>query len=494
MNKFLSSKGPIYIFYALITMLLIYAFIVFSQFNNTKKFIQNSSFNSNIKYIHSVATNIANKLKKKSTGTTLIDTLKQHSHLRKELESDLELFQTERYRYIYVVTKEKGRKKFKFLLDGAQENKSDFLDNFTPLKIDKWISVYKTKKACYFQNEGVENLWITYLYPIVINNQVEAILAIDFSLEEQKNTEYSLNILSKSSKVFIFLALFILVVALFLLIYEMKKAELIKTQSEEINKFNTTLKEKIKQEIEKNREKDKQLLQQSKLAQMGEMMSMIAHQWRQPLTAISAASGNLILKAKLDKLDNESVEKLGEKISGYAQHLSATIDDFRDFFKPKKEYTEATYKELLDSVLGIVEASLKNNNIELKEELHNEVILYTYENELKQVILNLIKNAEDILKEKEIENPTITIEIDGYILKVRDNAGGVPEDIIDKIFEPYFSTKSLNGTGLGLYMSKTIIEEHCGGKLSVYNDDEGAVFSIELPKNSNCNGEDKIDE
>jgi len=240
--------------------------------------------------------------------------------------------------------------------------------------------------------------------------------------------------------------------------------------------------------IKELREKDQAMLQQSRLAQVGEMMSMIAHQWRQPLTAISAASGNLTLKAKFDKLDNETVENIGEKISGYAQHLSATIDDFRDFFKPNKENTKTTYKELIKSVLSIVESSIKNYNITLTQQLQNEIELYTYENELKQVILNLIKNAEDILKDKEIPNPKITIESDGYILRVKDNAGGVPDDIIEKIFDPYFSTKTeKDGTGLGLYMSKTIIEEHCGGKLSVYNDAEGAVFEIELPVNREKN-------
>ena len=250
-----------------------------------------------------------------------------------------------------------------------------------------------------------------------------------------------------------------------------------------LKNINDSLEDKIESEVSKNREKDKAMFQQSRLAQMGEMMSMIAHQWRQPLTAISATSGSLILKAKLDNLDNESVEKLGEKISEYAQHLSSTIDDFRDFFKPNKQSVKTTYKELIGSVLGIVETSIKNADIKLEQKLENEIELYTYDNELKQVILNLIKNAEDVLKERGVQNPAITIESNGSILKVKDNAGGISKDIIDKVFDPYFSTKKeKNGTGLGLYMSKTIIEEHCGGKLSVYNDDKGAVFKIELPK------------
>ena len=250
----------------------------------------------------------------------------------------------------------------------------------------------------------------------------------------------------------------------------------------EIISLNKNLKAKIKDEVEKNREKDKAMLQQSRLAQMGEMMSMIAHQWRQPLTAISATSGNLTLKAKLDMLDSETAVELGEKISEYSQHLSGTINDFRDFFKPNKKIVDITYKELIQSVLSIIEESINTKNIELKQDLKSEVVLSTYPNELKQVILNLMKNAEDILLDKEIEHPVITIETQDNILKVKDNAGGVPTDIIEKIFDPYFSTKTQkDGTGLGLYMSKTIIEEHCGGELRVYNDQAGAVFEIELP-------------
>ena len=254
------------------------------------------------------------------------------------------------------------------------------------------------------------------------------------------------------------------------------------TDKIKIATLNKTLEDKVQSEVEKNREKDKTMLQQSRLAQMGEMISMIAHQWRQPLAAISATSINLILKAKLDKLDNDSAIELGEKISEYSQHLSATIDDFRDFFKPNKNILDTNYKKLIDSVLSIIELSVVNKNIELKQKLQSEVILSTYPNEIKQVILNLIKNAEDILLEKEIEDPVITIETEENILRVRDNAGGVPQDIIEKVFNPYFSTKTKkDGTGLGLYMSKTIVEEHCLGSLRVYNDEFGAVFEMELP-------------
>jgi len=255
----------------------------------------------------------------------------------------------------------------------------------------------------------------------------------------------------------------------------------IKNKTKELEELNEQLEYKINEEVEKSRKKDQHMIQQSRLAQMGEMISMIAHQWRQPLAAISSTSATINLKAQLDKLDKDSALELSTNISKYSQHLSLTIDDFRNFFKSNKEKKDTTYKELVTSVLSIVEISITNQNINLIKKLNCIDILNTYPNELKQVILNIIKNAEDILLEKEIKDPTITIETQHGILTIRDNGGGIPDNIINKIFDPYFSTKiKKDGTGLGLYMSKTIIEEHCDGKLSVSNDKEGAVFKIEL--------------
>jgi len=228
--------------------------------------------------------------------------------------------------------------------------------------------------------------------------------------------------------------------------------------------------------------KEKTIEQQSRLAQMGEMISMIAHQWRQPLAAISSTSGAISIKAQQDKLDSSTAIKLSDNISQYSQHLSTTIDDFRNFFKADKQMAKTTYTEIVDSILGIIESSILSQEIEIDKVLNSTVVFDTYANETKQVVLNLIKNAEDVLIEKETKNPKISIHTVGNVLTIRDNAGGIPDSIIDRIFDPYFSTKTKkDGTGLGLYMSKTIIEDHCGGELSVYNDTDGAVFTIKLP-------------
>ena len=242
------------------------------------------------------------------------------------------------------------------------------------------------------------------------------------------------------------------------------------------------LQEKVKEEEEKNRITQELMQQQSRLAQMGEMISVIAHQWRQPLTAITATTTTLQIKAKNNTLNQDKTIELAQKINNFSQHLSTTINDFRNFFKSTKNKQNTDFKTILNSVLNIIESTLKSNNITLTiEEKGALKSLYIYDNELKQVILNLIKNAEDALLEQEVDNPKIIIEIEGRILTVKDNAGGIPEEILPNIFDPYFSTKlEKDGTGLGLYMSKIIIEEHCEGRLTVENSTEGAVFKIIL--------------
>jgi len=227
---------------------------------------------------------------------------------------------------------------------------------------------------------------------------------------------------------------------------------------------------------------------QSKLAKMGEMISMIAHQWRQPLNAISVTSSNLQFKCMMDNINKDFFEQELKLIDKYSQHLSKTIDDFRDFFKENKEKTMTSLIKVVNDTLDIVSVSLEHKNITIITKIECNLEFMTYENELKQVVLNLLKNAEDILLEKKIKNPTISIftlcdaqNCKNQALIIKDNGGGISEDIMMRIFEPYFSTKKeKDGTGLGLYMSKIIIEEHCGGKLTVSNDKDGAVFKMQF--------------
>ena len=264
-------------------------------------------------------------------------------------------------------------------------------------------------------------------------------------------------------------------------------------KTNELQELNLSLENRIKEEIEKNRIQNEQMFQQSRLAQMGEMISMIAHQWRQPLGAISTTAVNLQMKIDLeafdleteagrDKSNNYFHERL-ENINNYVNSLTNTIDDFRNFYKPNKKSTLVKLDEVILKALSIIKASLKNDNIEIKEEYDSTYELEVYDGEMMQVILNILKNAQDNFREKGINRPKIIIKTVGQTISICDNGGGIPEGIMGKIFDPYFSTKDeKNGTGLGLYMSKTIIEEHHDGHLDVHNIDDGVCFTIKLGK------------
>jgi signal transduction histidine kinase len=219
-------------------------------------------------------------------------------------------------------------------------------------------------------------------------------------------------------------------------------------------------------------EKDKQqslLLQQSRLASMGEMVANIAHQWRQPLTHLSF----LFMNIKKRSHDKEIVEQKLKEANNQLIYMSKTIEDFRNFYNPSKKREEFSIKNACQSVLTII------SHIKIEINVINDGTFYGNKNEFEQVILNLINNARDAIIQKKIKDPKITIEIDELTIIVSDNAGGIDKKDIASIFEPYFSTKK-GSDGIGLYIAKTIIEKEMGGKLEVENSDEGAVFTIVL--------------
>jgi signal transduction histidine kinase len=170
-----------------------------------------------------------------------------------------------------------------------------------------------------------------------------------------------------------------------------------------------------------------------------------------------------------------------EGIDALVHNLTTTIDDFRNFYKSNKQSVFVSFQEVTKKALRIIKTSLINDNIKLTYHYNSDKKLELYDNEIMQVLLNLLKNAQDNFKEKDVENPEIIITTKENCLSICDNGGGIPESIVEKIFDPYFSTKSgKNGTGLGLSMSKTIIEEHHGGSLKVMNTDDGVCFKIEI--------------
>jgi signal transduction histidine kinase len=284
---------------------------------------------------------------------------------------------------------------------------------------------------------------------------------------------------------------FVIVLAMIILITNgytyFRKIKKMVELSVELKVLNSELEERVQRSVAEIVEKDMQLVHKERLAQMGEMLSMIAHQWRQPLNIISAAATDLDLKIQLGTVNDAACQKNLETISMLTQHLSSTIEDFRDFFKMTKEKEETSLEEIVAATLSIIKEFIENQKITVLTDLHSSERFSSYPNELKQVLLNLLKNAEDVLLERGVVDARITIKTfsdeEKLYLEVCDNGGGVPEEMKAHVFNAYFSSKPHEkGTGLGLYMSKTIIEEHCGGELTLHNEEEGACFRIALPK------------
>ena len=249
--------------------------------------------------------------------------------------------------------------------------------------------------------------------------------------------------------------------------------------------FYQELDKRVKEEIEKRQEKEQLLIAQSKLAALGEMLGNIAHQWRHPLTRLSLLIQNFELAASKNKLTPEFIEKFKNQANAQIKYMSQTIDDFTNFFRKDTKKTKFCPKEIIEEALKLIEGRVKQNKVEVKLEFIKTEPILGYKSEFSQVVLNIINNAIDVLKERNIKERKIWIRINGKKIEIEDNAGGIPENIKDKIFEPYFTTKfQSQGTGIGLYMSKVIISQHFNGELYAYNSKKGAVFVIDLNKKS----------
>ncbi|GAB6044450.1 hypothetical protein JCM11957_00480 [Caminibacter profundus] len=256
--------------------------------------------------------------------------------------------------------------------------------------------------------------------------------------------------------------------------------------SRPLYRFYEELDRRVKEEIEKRRHKEELLFHQSKLAALGEMLGNIAHQWRHPLTRLSLLIQNLEMAYKMNKLDLQKFENFKENAMMQINYMSQTIDDFTNFFKKDTNKQEFCPKDIIEDALKLIDARLKQNRVEVEIEVKKTEPIYGFKTEFSQVILNILNNAIDVLKERNIENKKIWIRIDGKKIEIEDNAGGIPETIKDKIFEPYFTTKfQSQGTGIGLYMSRVIITQHFNGDIFVRNSERGAVFTIQWSMEEN---------
>ena len=250
--------------------------------------------------------------------------------------------------------------------------------------------------------------------------------------------------------------------------------------------------DKITEHEKNKRKQDKLIVQQSKMASMGEMIESIAHQWKQPLTTISMVTNNIRLDVELDEVKNEELVKYATDIANQTEHLSHTVDDFRQFFKQDKEKRDFSIKDLFHRTQSLLISKLKNRDITIIENI-DDVTINGFGNELIQVFMNVLNNAREQLEQQDYERllfVNISKDENMAVVKIKDNGGGIPSDIINKIFDSHFTTKEENnGTGIGLYMSKKIIDKSFFGTFEVknttykYEDKEytGAEFIINLP-------------
>jgi signal transduction histidine kinase len=267
--------------------------------------------------------------------------------------------------------------------------------------------------------------------------------------------------------------------------------EFVVEQADKLHDLATNLDNEINLKTLEIAKKDRLLQNQSKLAELGEMIGNIAHQWRHPLTRLSLTLQNLKAYKKRDKLSDELFyESLGNSLY-QIEFMSNTIDNFKNFYKKDETKTKFILKESIENMLNIIGTVIEHSHIKLSIECAEEISMFANKNEFSQVLMNLMINAKEAIDEKRVKNPMIGIKVtksfNVVTINIFDNAGGVPSCLLDKIFDPYFTTKSEKGTGIGLYMSKIIIEEKMNGSLTVHNSENGAIFTIIIKDTSKGN-------
>lgn len=253
---------------------------------------------------------------------------------------------------------------------------------------------------------------------------------------------------------------------------------------EALRKLNATLEQRVGEELARNREKDHMLIQQSRLAAMGEMVHNIAHQWRQPLNSLGLTVSNMQDDFRFNTMTPESMARDVEHVRRLLERMSTTIDDFRDFFRPDREETQFDVADAAKQAVFVIEATLKNNHIDLVVDTQPGLSVTGFHGQYAQAVLNLLVNAKEAILERKAGNGQIRLALEeregNAVLTVDDNGGGIPEAVLPRLFDPYFTTKE-QGSGIGLYMVKMIIERNMHGTVAAANIEDGARFTLCVP-------------
>jgi len=324
-----------------------------------------------------------------------------------------------------------------------------------------WIFTYPIV-ILYFKNEKHALAWITFLMLMVVIAPLQPFIAVQYNIHQITTLTFVLTI----STIIVYF-------------YQLKMQEaraLIYSQSQ-----------MLKVKIDELTKKDKLMTMQSKQAVMGEMISMIAHQWRQPLSSVTLNISNFQVKKLLgEDICGKELDTMLDNISDTVVYLSDTINDFQTYFHPNKESSEIEVSELIQKAINFTLPRVKDKDIEIKLDMEKEIVVQTYANEIIQVLLNILNNAIDELLEMNIQDPKVVIYVvdtqNDIVIEVHDNAGGIQEENLESIFEPYFSTKGKNGTGLGLYMSQMIMQKQFNSDIVVVSKNTETVFKIRVPK------------
>ncbi len=365
----------------------------------------------------------------------------------------------------FLISKNKSNNWSKYL-----DKKINAIDEFHILKSNFEKDSYFSKKGRYFiktlKIQGSNNLKLIYF-------------------ENLKQKKMTRELIKQRVFTTVLFAIFISFPFAYLVSFPISKLyDSLEIEAESIAKEANNLELRVKEEIEKNRAKDKILENQAKLAALGEMIGNIAHQWRHPITRLSLMIQNLKSLYESKKLTQEIFLRYYKQSLEQIDYMSETIEDFRNFYKEDKEKSLFDPAIAIDNAYKIVNASIKHEGINLSLHVEDKFKILGYQNQFSQVILNIIHNAKEALEENNIKDPIININIykkdKKQYIDIQDNAGGIKMKNIDKIFDAYVTTKQKTGTGIGLYMSRTIIEENFNGKLYVKNDLNGAIFTIEL--------------
>lgn len=317
-----------------------------------------------------------------------------------------------------------------------------------------WIFTYPLL-LLYFQNEKSSIYWVIFMVVMLLVAPLQPFVDVSYTLFQV-----------------VYISVVLIIISIIIYFHQKKIDE---------------AKNTIKSQLWELTKKDRLITQQSKQAVMGEMISMIAHQWRQPLSTVTLSISDLQLKKMLGKeIDDEFMNKSLQDISNTILYLSDTIDDFQTYFAPNKNLSEEHICEIVNRAINFTKARLKGTDVSFELEVCDDGIIETYSNELVQVVLNIINNAIDELIEYKRENPKIIIKIvdkkDYFEILIEDNGRGILLENIEYVFEPYYSTKGKNGTGLGLYMSQMIMQKQFNSKIEVRSSKDGTGFMMQVPK------------